>query len=152
MINFTSIFGENDSIFYFGYHKGDDFFSMQYDLLKSSDYLLKILGMKNIKFSFPLRFSSKEQIIRKLTDIGMLDLYHWCEDPRSSENMSGKCNNCTPCKLYNDTVELIKLHNKNNYIIPELQFEYEYDSELFPLKVETKTIESANMDINVSEY
>ena len=129
MIAFSSIFGPTDSILYFGYHKGDDFFSASYDLLTGSNYFLKILGNKNLKFSFPLRYMTKESIIRKLDSNGMLELCHWCEYPTNATDNSGRCNSCVPCMLYNDTRKLIELHNRNNYDLPIAELYYEYANE-----------------------
>ena len=65
MIALTTIFGQCDSIFYFGYHKGDDFFAESHNILSGSQWLLISLGNKNIKFSFPLRYMTKD-IVRSI--------------------------------------------------------------------------------------
>jgi len=113
MIALTTVFGEHDSIYYFGYHKGDDFFSAQYKLLKASECLLDVMGSKNIRFSFPLRFSTKEDIVNTLENMGIASLCHFCEYPNTDYKMSGRCNECTPCRTYEDAKTLGNIHKRN---------------------------------------
>ena len=125
MIALTTIFGQCDSIFYFGYHKGDDFFAESHNILSGSQWLLISLGNKNIKFSFPLRYMTKDIIIGKLESLGMLDLCHWCEYPDDAIDNSGRCGKCTPCKTYSDSLDLLKKHRRNN-TYNDIGLEYEY--------------------------
>ena len=125
MIALTTIFGQCDSIFYFGYHKGDDFFAEHHNILSGSNWLLISLGNKNIKFSFPLRYMTKDIIIGKLESLGMLDLCHWCEYPDDAIDNSGRCGKCTPCKTYSDSLDLLKKHRRN-HTYNDIELEYEY--------------------------
>lgn len=112
MITLLSVFGNDNTVYHMGYHKGDDFFSCQYDMLKASDHILKVMGNKNIKFSFPLKFSTKEQIVLTIQDWGLDKLTHFCEYPNRNF-ATGRCGECTPCKTYENALIMIDVHKRN---------------------------------------
>ena len=130
MISLTSVFGDDNTVYYFGYHKGDDFFTYQYHLLTAADHLLKTLGNKNIKFSFPLQHATKSDIVTSLQAKGLDKICHFCEYPEHDYTGQGFCGNCTPCKTYKDALELIDIYKRNNRSNEAYLF-YEY-ADTFP--------------------
>lgn len=126
MITLLSVFGNDNTIYYLGYHKGDDFFSCEHDLLSASEHITSAMGRKHIKFSFPLRFSTKEGIVNSIRKYGMDSLCHFCENPTNSP--TGRCGMCSACKTYADALQLIDFHNKRGFT-QYANFDYEFDKE-----------------------
>lgn len=129
MITLLSIFGSDDTTYYMGYHKGDDFFAQQYELMRASEHILKVMGNKNIKFSFPLKFSTKEHIVATIQDWGLDSLTHFCEYPNQNFK-TARCGHCTPCKTYEDALTMLDIHKRNrNGSYQSVNFSYEYPFE-----------------------
>jgi 7-cyano-7-deazaguanine synthase in queuosine biosynthesis len=143
MITLLSIFGEDETTYHMGYHKGDDFFAHQYDMLKSSDLMLKVMGDKNIKFSFPLRFSTKEQIVATIQDWGLDKLTHFCEYPNRNI-ATGRCGECVPCRTYEDALTMMDVHKRNQngtYQGAHLAYDCKFDYECEVLKCVDEPVE-----------
>ena len=113
MISNISLMGENDTVYYMGYHKGDDFFSSSYEIMKVSENILKVCGNKNIKFDFPLKYWTKEHIVNACNELGITSLCHFCEYPENDTTMNGMCGKCTPCQTFKDALDLSDIHKRN---------------------------------------
>lgn len=133
MITLLSVFGNDNTTYHMGYHKGDDFFAYYYELMKASDLILKTMGNKNIKFSFPLKFSTKEQIVATIQEWGLDKLTHFCEYPNQNI-VTGRCGHCVPCKTYDDALTMMDIHKRNRNgsfqfanLTYDCKFEYEQE-------------------------
>ena len=127
MITLLSIFGVDDTTYYMGYHKGDDFFSQEYNLLRASEHILKSMGDKKIRFSFPLKYSTKEHIIASIQDKGLDKITHFCEYPNRNI-ATGRCGECVPCKTYEDALTMLDIHKRNGcYYGANFAYEYPFE-------------------------
>jgi 7-cyano-7-deazaguanine synthase in queuosine biosynthesis len=123
MLSLLSVLSKRNTIFYFGYHKGDDFFTFSHEILSGVEWFLSALGNKNIKFSFPLKYSTKEDIINSIEVEGLTPYTYFCELP--GEDLL-PCKNCTPCKTYEEAKVLSDYHKKNNEShLANLYYEYD---------------------------
>ena len=113
MVSNISIMGENDTVYYLGYHKGDDFFSCGSEIMKASESILKVCGNKNLKFDFPLKFWTKEHIVNACDEMGITKLCHFCEYPENDSSMNGMCGKCVPCQTYKDALDISDIHKRN---------------------------------------
>lgn len=134
MITLLSVFGDYNTTYYMGYHKGDDFFSQEYNLLKASECILKSMGDKKIQFSFPLKFSTKENIVASIQDMGLDKLTHFCEYPNRNI-ATGRCGECVPCQTYEDALTMLDIHKRNGcYYGANLNYEYPFNEYPFDEK------------------
>lgn len=113
MISNISLMGEKDTVYYLGYHKGDDFFSCSSEIMKASESILKVCGNKNLKFDFPLKFWTKEHIVNACDEMGITKLCHFCEYPENDSSMNGMCGKCVPCQTYKDALDISDIHKRN---------------------------------------
>lgn len=122
MISLISLFGKPNTIYHFGYHKGDDFFSMHSQHMKVFENISEIMGEKNIKLSFPLKFMNKWEIIDWIEYYG-LENYVWkCETPENSSNGYSECGDCVPCKTFKEQREVLKLNRMDRAYNTRLVF------------------------------
>lgn len=76
-----------------GYIRGDDAFHYRSQLVGAFRGL-RNLQNKNGELRFPLEWSEKADVIRRLREVDLFDLVWWCEDP----HMFNPCGDCAPCK------------------------------------------------------
>ncbi len=123
MISMISLYGKLDTIYHFGYHKGDDFFSYHSEHMKISENINYVMG-KNVQLNFPLKFMHKWEIIDAIQTYGLDDYVWYCEYPENSKNGKQPCGECVPCKTHEQHSQLLKMNRQScdvkfNLLYPE---------------------------------
>lgn len=88
-----------DEDIYFGYHRGDDFWTDQRAVAKAFQALQWIRNGKG-KISYPLEGHTKADIIKRLQALGLYRDCWYCEDPRKGK----RCGKCRPCITHRTAV------------------------------------------------
>lgn len=117
MILNTFMFAPDDSVLWFGYHRGDDLFSHDASITASLNSLKSVLGEKKVALEYPFRFSDKSSIVTECEERGFVDLCHWCEYPVYG-NQNNACGDCIPCRTFAEAKELQTLRRRNKRMVP----------------------------------
>lgn len=86
--------GAEDTVL-LGYHDGDQFWQYRHEAEAALHGLSALLNKKLVA-SYPLRLTSKADIIKTLKDRGLYDLCWYCENPVGWS----VCGTCDPCKTH----------------------------------------------------
>jgi 7-cyano-7-deazaguanine synthase in queuosine biosynthesis len=85
---------------YLGYIRGDDFWHYQAQAYWAFKYLQEISRKQGV-LKTPLEWQTKDDVIRKLKEIGLFKLCWTCERPSPKEKSCGKC---VPCCSMNSAL------------------------------------------------
>lgn len=83
-----------DEDLYFGYHKGDDFWTFSFPFADAFRALQKVRGGKG-KLRYPLEHLHKADILKRLQALGLYRDCWYCETPRRKPGK--RCGKCRPC-------------------------------------------------------
>lgn len=90
------LYARSEDVLYFGYHKGDDFWSYRHEFETAIQNVCKICS-KTVKIEYPLQDLYKYQIIRQLKERGLYDNCWYCEYPTIDNK---PCGDCAPCRTH----------------------------------------------------
>lgn len=92
---------------YFGYIKGDDIWHHKYAFEEACKNLFS-LGCRSGNVIMPLEYTSKEEVIKELKQLNLLDLCWYCERPEKGK----ACGDCLSCKTHRKGMWAYETWNK----------------------------------------
>jgi len=127
---------QDGDLILFGFHRGDDFWHYVGEFNRVLDSVNKSMK-KTVKYTFPLEWEAKADIVRQVREEG-IERYCWtCE---GATTLMVPCNNCVPCRnlaIANSEIEIRKKFNSRSNIIEYKPYPV---SPVYPLTVEEKGI------------
>ncbi|MBF0554297.1 MAG: 7-cyano-7-deazaguanine synthase [Nitrospirae bacterium] len=101
---FASWFAHDGDEIIFGFHRGDEFWKFYEKAGYASEYICGIMD-KQIKFLYPLKTTSKWQIVSQINRMGLRDYVWTCEGPPIPMSVCGTCDSCANLRQANAEIE-----------------------------------------------